>query len=97
MSRKVRINLYLRCFSIAVYEKFYLSFLYYFPLFLSVNCTNLACKLGLHFGSIKLTKDCLYWRSWSLFSTDINRIIISSCLLLLKLLLLVSKLSELSQ
>ena len=49
MSSNVSINLYSRPFSIAIYGKFCLCFLYYSDFFWSVNCTNLVCKLDITF------------------------------------------------
>ena len=49
MSRNVSVNLYLRPFSIAIYGKFCLCFLYYSDFFWSVNCTNLVWKLDITF------------------------------------------------
>ena len=48
----------------------------------------------LRFGSVKIHKHCLHW---SVFSTKINRKVIFNCLLLFKILSLLSKLYELSQ
>ena len=53
-----------------------------------------SINYALHFGSVKVHKNCLYW---SAFSADISRNIIFNCLLLFKLFLLVSKLYESSQ
>ena len=49
MSSNVSVNLYSRPFSIAIYGKFYLCFLYYSDFFWSVNCTNLVWKLYIIF------------------------------------------------
>ena len=58
-----------------------------------VNCKNLFYNLCIAFWKCQDTH-CLYW---SVFSTEINRKIIFNCLLLLKQVLLVSWLCELSQ
>ena len=92
--RNVSINLYLRPCSIAIYVKLYLYCLSHFRLFFwFVNCKNLFYNLCIAFWKCQDTH-CLYW---SVFSTEINRKIIFNCLLLLKQVLLVSRLCELSQ
>ena len=53
-----------------------------------------SINYALHFGSVNIDQNCLYW---SVFSTDINRKIIFDCLLLFKLFWLDSKFYELSQ
>ena len=95
MSRSISTNLYLRPGSIAIYGKFYLWCLYYFRFFSGLSNIQIwSINYALRSGSAKIHKHCLYW---SVVSTNINRKIIFNCLLLFKLLLLVSKLYEPSQ
>ena len=52
MSRSLNMNLYLRAFSFAIYQKFGLYYLCLFRLFRSANCTILVCKLCLLFQTV---------------------------------------------
>ena len=89
MSRSSSANLFLSPGSSAIHGKFYLCCLYHSNHFCGLQFVQIwSINYVLRFGSVKIHKHCLYW---SVNSTNINRKIVFNCLLLFKLLLLVSK------
>ena len=94
MSGSLSINLNLRPCNIVTSRLLFVLFVPFQTFFWFVNCTNLACEICIIFWQCQDHRHCLYQ---NVFSIDINREILFNCLLLFKLLWLVSKLCELSQ